>query len=340
MQLSFVLPFTRRELVPTTVNWRHDPDKCADLRYHLLLQSFVKHFNQADLRQFCILCPSHDCGRAEDLLRAVTDDPRYEVLSEDLILSADAGRNGSRLVVEEGWYIQQILKMGMARHISTDFFVTMDSDVVCMRPFGGSDLMREVSRDVSGALVNIETRADYERIYKSTFAENETAIKEGRYGASAALIGYKRAEEHRGRYYGETPCVIHTRMMQSLLNHIEARHQDRWQHVLARSRGWTEYGLYFQFLEMTRTLNALYDPSHCNRVLDLERSVWQANEWYRRERIYDQRHFLGNDDPNVRGIFVAVQSWLPLASWLPSRYRSLGDFYAELTNWVLHVPSA
>ena len=58
--------------------------------------------------------------------------------------------------------------------------------------------------------------------------------------------------------------------------------------------------------------------------------VWQDTEKYLAPRAYDRAHFFGDD----AGYFVAIQSWIPKAGWLPQRYASKTAFYRDMEDWL------
>ena len=165
--------------------------------------------------------------------------------------------------------------------------------------------------------MNIETLEDYSSIYNDTFSVKEAAIKEERYKGSAAFLKYERVPRYAGRYYGETPVVIHTASVDALIRYLERLHVTSWVEILAKKCAWTEYGLYFQYLEMCEELEKFYYETDCNTLLDLEVSVWQPNGRYRKKRYYDCEHF-----KNATGCFVAIQSWVPVDSWVSPEYRN------------------
>lgn len=47
-------------------------------------------------------------------------------------------------------------------------------------------------------------------------------------------------------------------------------------------------------------------------------------------RPYDRAHFFASE----QGYFVAIQSWIPEADWLPMRYASRLAFYRDLEEWI------
>jgi hypothetical protein len=329
-QLSFVLPLTFHETGLPTGSWRQSPDEGATIRTRLLLQSFVKYFNQNDLLEFFIVCPGRDISCASALLSSITRNPRYKVLAEPDVCPDIKEAIDSKTGKVDGWRAQQLIKLAMAAHVSSEFYVTLDSDILCVRPSSYSALSRD-----GKAITNIETIGDYHRLYEKSFAERECRIKASRYKLSAEVIGYRRPRASIDRFYGETPVVLCAKSVRGLVNYLEARFQRRWSLTLAQTAGWTEYNLYFQFLEMTGQLENVCLFGGCNSVLDLERSVWQASVNYRRHRSYDADHFIGDSFDYKSGLFVAVQSWLPVSAWLPTRCETLNDFYMEVQEWLL-----
>jgi Family of unknown function (DUF6492) len=208
--------------------------------------------------------------------------------------------------------------------------VTLDADIVCLRPFGMSDLVSD-----GKAIVGVETAEVYRRLYSDSFAAEEAGIKERRYETAAALLGYERDQECRGRYFSETPCVLHRSSVVELIRYMTRAAQSPWPATLARMSGWTEYSLYFQFLESRGLLDVLHTRRGCNAVLDLEKSVCQVSAHYRERRPYDRQHFVECNRAAESGPFVAIQSWLPIEGWLPAWASTLDEFYDQIGSWLL-----
>ena len=99
---------------------------------------------------------------------------------------------------------------------------------------------------------------------------------------------------------------------------------------------WTEYALYFHFLEATGTLADYHCPAGRDAVLSLKRSVWEPSVCYRAARVYDQS-WLEQDADENEGPFLAIQSYLPPQSWLPTTSKDVTDFCNKLADWV-NVP--
>lgn len=326
-RLSFIVPFTLREEFVDTDNWRIEVNKDCNMRFLLLLKSFLRMFCQGDLDEFIIVCPASQCPAVRDLVSSATVDRRYIVVPEldlapgiDLVLHANAEGRG-------GWYAQQVIKLAAHRVVRTPYYVVLDSDLVCIRPCHYSSF---VTHD--RILLNTETIDDYTRLYSDALVAKEVWIKSERQRKSLQLLGMEAAELADSRFYGETPVIFSAQHVGLMLRKLEYVHRGDWTATLARHSGWTEYGLYFGYLDALGLSAVVYRFAGPNAVLSLDKSVWQETSCYRTKREYDQAHFFGDD----KGIFIAIQSWIPTAQWLPLRYSSRHDFYCDVERWLIN----
>lgn len=322
-KLSVVLPVTLRERV--SGKWRHSADEGALRRTQLALASFVKNFNQEDLHEFRLVSPAVDLFELDKLLASVTRDPRYQVVDE-LELCPEV-LAASKTHKRAGWITQQLIKLQIASSFDSTHYLTLDSDILCIKPFSYASLVAD-----GRALTNLEHPADYQRIYVARDCQHELTTKRKRYQGAATLLGYRRPDTLR-HFYGETPVVLNTHSIRELTEFLSLRFGEAWFEGLASQNFWSEYSLYFQFLEMNGRLEQVCALTGCNAVLDLEKSVWLPSEGYRSPRPYDAAHF--THDLQERGFFVAIQSWLPSNMWLPARCGSVRAFYEEVETWLL-----
>jgi hypothetical protein len=326
-----VLPVALREKGTTFHNgesWRALPDADASTRLRLLLISFLKWCDQATLREFLIVCPESDVFEVSRLVRSITNDSKYKVIPE-LEMCPEIGPALKANGKLSGWHIQQLIKLVISSRICSEHYVTLDSDIISIEPMSYNSFFSD-----GRALTNVETADDYRRLYCAQFAEGEIATKALRYAVSAAILGYQRPAALRSRFYGETPVVLHTESVRDLLQFLCNRYPAGWINTLANRLGWTEYGLYFQFLEQTGRLEELCALTGCNTVLDLERSVWQASFKYRMPRNYAADSWFNCAGAHASGLFVAIQSWLTPSSWLPPGCDTVGEFYSRLGKWL------
>ena len=337
-RLSYVLPVTLREEIATA--WRNDPNRGVRLRLRLLIASFLRHCAPGGLVRFLILSPADQHAELVALLPEIAGDARFEFVDERAFCPPAFASSGPEGRHPGGWVIQQLLKLAAAERVRTEFYVTLDSDIVCLAPFGPDSLLA-----AGRAWTNIEKFDDYRRLYTDEFAAREFAVKLRRMANSARVLGYARPPALAGRCYGETPVVLHTPRVRALCRHLDGRGHTGWAALLAGTRGWTEYGLYFQHLEMTGALERHHALAGPNRVLNLARSVWHASAEYRAPRRYDRAHFhidQARIDPSAsgEGPFVAIQSWVKPQNWLgsadlpPGVQPGIVPFYRALAGWL------
>ncbi len=326
-QLTFVMPVTLREdaRLGSTAAWRRSPDGSVGHRLRFGLASLWSKFNLSDLCELLVICPGDEVDDVTLLVRTVSDDERIRVISEldvcpDVVRAVDS-ETGSIV----GWRVQQMLKLAAAARVTTPFYLTLDSDVVCIREFSSAELI-DGERGVCG----VETAETYRELYVPDFAEKEARRKEARIAASMALLGGEREERYAGRYPSETPVLYHTESMREMCSHLSDMHEKPWSVVLAQNPGWTEMALYFSYLESTGRLGEVYEMAGPNRVLHLEGSVWHGTDRYRGPRRYDAAHFDRLRDGG-EGLFIAVQSWLANKYWLPATgFGTIEEFYAHM----------
>jgi len=293
-----------------------------------MLRSFFKGFDVEGLETFVVVCPDKECAAIRQIVEEAVRDNRITVVDESSFFRR-CGLDGTVLASLGGWQVQQIIKLCFARICKTESYLTIDSDIVLIRAAGLGDLFPNGGK----ALAGVETAGDYQRLYKEDFSAAEVAAKTRYYQASQQILGYGRPASRAGIFFSETPVLLHKSSALEMLNHLERRHSEGFVSVLSKHQDWTEYSLYFQYLEMSGQLDKSYNSGDCNAVLSLDKSVWQPSAFYNSPRIYDRDHFTSSP-LNRQGPFVAIQSWIPLDEWLSSNFGGLADFYRYLESWL------
>jgi hypothetical protein len=196
---------------------------------------------------------------------------RYQVLPE------------SELVPEmrffpkvKGWYRQQLIKLAIADWVATDFYLTLDADVLCTRLVQYQDLVRE---NRAPCFAHPDDRfpewyANSERVldmHRSGIYHNVTPCVLSKAGV-ISLQGYlaKRAEEVK--------LPFHTSEVFYHLLHRLPSFQMAWRVFLLRTLPWTEYSLYYTYLENV----ALFDLYHFwtkNCIYSVEESIWSVGQF-------------------------------------------------------------
>lgn len=326
--ISCVLPVALHEPGMDEKLWRHSPNDAACIRVRLMLLSFLRMFHQDDLGQFFLVCPEADITALTTLLRSLTDDERYQVVSEQHFCPEVALFQDKKTGAIQGWYAQQLIKLAAAQHMRSDYYITFDSDIICTKPSSYAELIPR-----GRALLNIETPDDYTRLYKPAAAAKAVKNRNRRFKGCRKLLGGRRPRAYAKRYYGETPVILHSQSVRALCHHIGTLAKKPWQAALASNLHWTEYSLYFQYLEMHNAIDAIYERSHCNAVLNWESSIWHITKRYRLPRDY--RNWPWLDAHHNHGYFTAVQSRLNPAEWLPINTPALDAFYHAVEQRIL-----
>jgi hypothetical protein len=209
-----------------------------------------------------VVAPDRDA----ESVRAAVPDLRYVVLRDsDVIPEIGYFRVMARLRAKlhlvgppfHGWYLQQLVKLAIADRVATPFYLTLDADVICVRPTAYDDLVRGGRALVQTTPPNHpEWNDDAERV-----------------------LGLPRS----GRQYAVTPAVLSSDAVHELADHVQRRvrrHLRRfvsWRSYLLRNLPWTEYALYFTFLERT----GLFDRYcvHGGRDSIYSNCVWMESEF-------------------------------------------------------------
>lgn len=167
-----------------------------------------------------------------------------------------------------GWYRQQLIKLGIARLIETDFYLTLDADVVCIKPTTHADLVR-----AGRARVTTEP----EDVHPEWYAH------------ATRVLGLARS----GRNHGVTPSLLHREGVLALHAHLESRFTGVWWQALIRHTPWTEYTLYHTFMEGTGRWDAVHVDAGAQGLYDTEASFWwQGDHWSVEDAIRGSAHFV------------------------------------------------
>ena len=187
-----------------------------------------------------------------------------------------SGRLKARLRVggpAHGWHVQQLVKLAAADVVGTPFYLTLDADVLCVRPTTIDDLV------VGGRAVAQITPPHHPEW-------ND---------AAEAILALPRS----GRQHGVTPAVLARDAVHALAAHLERASGEPWRRHLLRRLPWTEYSLYGTFLEGA----GLWDRYHVDggESALYGNGVWIHGQW----GAWDPGAFVGRPEAPP---FAVVQS--------------------------------
>jgi hypothetical protein len=275
-----------------------------------VLMASLRAFAAPDLlHKVYLICPDGERRRVESAARAWAGLP-LEVRGE-----GDLQPFFDRHPRTAGWWRQQLLKLNAARFVETEFFLTLDPDVLLCKPLGPADLL-----DGGRALVDFESRAAHPAWWR----------------ASAELLGADPRPDAPGM--SVTPALLSREICLALHDELGRRHGVDWREALLRAlpARWTEYTLYWLAAEKLG-LAERHHPSPAEvgpRRLRSPDSVWSKEQWarWRPERCFD---------PQAPGFFAVLQSntRLPprdivrrIAPHLAVDLRHRGGLRAELAS--------
>jgi hypothetical protein len=259
------------------------PLRMADYDRSEILRISLRRFF-SDLGTCWIVAPDHEAAE----IKSRIGDTHYVVVAE-----SDIVPELKNCQPVNGWFVQQLLKMAIADHITTDFYLTLDADVICTRPVKSADLIKQ------GRALGLRYVGDSHRKWYD-WASRVLNVRASRWMHSV------------------TPTLVYTQAMLALQDYLAYRdgpgsvprvgffsrtNEDtagNWRQYLLRSLPWTEYALYFTFLESMGMYEEFYFPGALNG-----NSVWKRDDFVCWQPA---RSFVGRCPP----FFTVMQSNLGL----------------------------
>ncbi|HWA71640.1 MAG TPA: DUF6492 family protein [Polyangiaceae bacterium] len=243
-------------------------------RASLLLESLSRRFS--GLSKLWVVVPERELSA---VARALSDAPRG--LPLELVGEAALVPELSLTPLLKGWYRQQLVKLAIFERVSSELYLTLDADVICTKPVSAELL-------APGGLGPCHV--------------TERDLHPDWYRGSEALLGL--AAPRRGVSHNVTPAVLHRRGVAELAEYLDrkarigafsgglrgikqrllcarARRRRReafagWRLLLAAGTPWTEYALYYTFLESTGRFERFHSRSGAC-IYDLEGSFWRGD---------------------------------------------------------------
>lgn len=211
------------------------------------------------------------------VLKSRINDQKYTVIKESLLVPEFKKMKDIR-----GWYKQQIIKFAIAKKIKSPFYLTLDADLICVRPVRYSDLIKN-----GKAISQIEDTDFHPEWYKY----------------SERVLGFKRS----GLAYGVTPALFSKETVIKLQNFLsEKANQNNkdskisWRAFLIKNIPWTEYTLYFTFLEGMNLFEKYHTKPSIDAICGNKDSVWFKEDipsWKPEKNFKNKKYF-----------FIVIQS--------------------------------
>jgi hypothetical protein len=251
-----------------------------------------------------------------------------------------------------GWYRQQLIKLAAAYALDSEFYLTLDADVVCTRSCNSLMLLPG-----GRARCNILFFSEIVPVDKNGRQSDSFAELRDWYSGAESVLGMKAVRD--GVLHNVTPAVLSRRGVLEMLSHLDHRASWRkwsegvrdlrqrapsaiyrllaflrlppgngspflsqrrwppWFFWLAASIPWAEYATYFTYLEATgRFSDFHFESKEC--IYDIYRSIWWSTQTF--EQWNPEPLFLGQGPP----FFAVIQSnsglsqdavWAKLSPW-------------------------
>jgi hypothetical protein len=171
-----------------------------------------------------------------------------------------------------GWYVQQLIKMAIATTIETDFYLTLDADVICLKPVRYSDLVHN-GRAVTNT-TNEDWHPDWYRCAERVLGLRRSGIT---HGVTPAVLS-KKAMIHLHDYLQAKSNILFKIVSRTVIRDSRSEHLLRsWRSYLLRNIPWTEYSLYNTYLEATELFDEFHFRGGPYAIYDTYNSVWDKH---------------------------------------------------------------
>ena len=242
-------------------------------RFRILDASLPRPFE--DLRVCWVVTPDQDFHQ----LAARISQPRYHIVRESEIVPEFRYFPGVG-----GWFKQQLIKIAIAHRVETDFYLTLDADLVCTKVLRYSDLIQDGR---GGCFVEpVDFHPEY-------YQWSEQVLKLRRSGAShnvtptvlsrEAMLKMQYylcglAERVKLRIGRRNGLLFLSRLGNRWFPNARVLQGIRpWALYLLMNLPWTEYSLYYTFLEATGQFEK-YHFHAAHRLYSGDSSIWFKNQ--------------------------------------------------------------
>ena len=277
------------------------PITLKDYSRFVILDRTIRHFCKDLFNIIWVVVPDRDLKE----IKAQVKDTMYRVISDsDLVPEFKLFPNRG------GWFNQQLIKLAIASRVETDFYLTLDADVICVRPTCFSDLVKDGRAVYYQYSPEFEFPEWYEWAYRVLSLPGHP--NQAYYNVTPSILSrdavlqlqdylLKCSLSQLKTFRGFNPksrnswLLLKVKLAQILLHRGSQRRQQLlgWRSYLLRSIPWTEYSLYYTFC----TTQGLLDRYHIrtgNCIYSTESSIWYKEDytkwnpvsWFNREQDF------------------------------------------------------
>ena len=261
-------------------------------RAEFLFESLKLNFS--GLRRIWVICP-------ESQLHEIKQ--KFSVLSLPFELCIESEL---RVVPEfnikvrqSGWFKQQLIKLAIHEFIESDLYLTLDADVVCARPVTAAQLIED-GRGRCFLVYPNHYGYWYQRV--NDVLRLKSAGHRGLHNVTPALLHRKAVKELKEKIEQMLCARLYSKGWRGVKQrwHLWVNRNSvtyaPWRIFLVAARPWTEYALYYTFLEA----NGRFDEYHYYSdvcLYDVERSLWAASNGELPDQWIPAPAFIGEGPP-------------------------------------------
>lgn len=278
------------------------PITLKDYGRFTILQKTLKIFCEELLEVVWVVVPDRDFPEIKSRIK----EKNYEVIPE------------SKLVPEfnlfpkrSGWFKQQLIKLAITENITTDFYLTLDADVICVKPTLFSDLVKDgravyyvYSLDKfefpewyewAERVLQLQSlgRCRYHNVTPSVLSK-QAALQVQKYLNGLSLSQIASHEKINFFRKNDLLLLLSRAALKVLPENSTLRDRlSGWKAYLLRNIPWTEYSVYYTFCEFQGLIDKYHiQTEHC--IYSTENSVWykrQYSDWLPERCFTGERDF-------------------------------------------------
>lgn len=259
-----------------------------------ILFTSLKKFAARDLfERFYIIVPPHDYDSVQTYLQQHDDLP-IELVNEVELVPTLEKYVGVETV--GGWRIQQILKLAVAEIIQTPFYLTFDQDIFCTHPITEENLLPK-----GKALIQYESKTAHKHWWQSAahHLNMKTKLEEDGIQVTPAILSTDATRGLIKELSTELDWV--DKLLKPHLPNAYSRFHPRFRN---RHR-WTEYTLYFLYLEKYKLIDTYHVAAQPNS--DIEYTLLSDKAVWKKEGLshWEPEAYFSDED---KSLFALVQS--------------------------------
>ena len=263
------------------------PITLKDFERFSILKQTLDRFCQNLLNNIWVIVPDSDL----QTIRHRIQEANYHVISDSELVP-----EFNIFPKKGGWFKQQLIKLAIASRIESDFYLTLDADVLCIKSINFSDLIKDgravyyqYSRekfefpewyDWAYRVLNLApfSNQSYHNVTPSVLSR-DAVLQLQAYLTQCSSLQLKTFR-YSSLSLRNKWLLCRTKLAQILLpKNSDLRQQLLgWKAYLLRSVPWTEYSLYYTFCQAQGLLDKYHTQTdHC--IYSTELSIWYKDQY-------------------------------------------------------------